>query len=599
MRPVPIALTLVVAGLCTVGFLKLTAPKAKAKTQFTLSTAVMGAVRKTVSATGTLEPWSTVDVKSKAGGRVDLLAVDVGSRVKKGDIIARIDPTDSLLTYNQARASTQSAEAKEVQSTETYGMTVSQDSIAVQQARANLDASKSSLAQARARLDTAQSENEAQPALTQAAISQAKAGFDAATQARNKLTATQTQDRAAAQSAYDQAIANDKNAQVNLVRQRTLLAKGFVSQSTVDSADANAGVTKATVNASESKLNTLDAQQRAERDSADANIAQALAGYRSAQANSIAIATKQHSLAEYRGAYLQAVAAVDTAQAQLANAIASQRNGPIRKQDIASSAADVASARALLANAKATLDQTVVTAPSEGVVLTKYVEQGTIITSGLSLNSTGTSIVTVGDVSRMYVDVPVDETDIAAIHLGEKVDIAFDAFSDRNFKGTVTKVNPQGVVESNVTTVHVRVEVDNHEPGFSDLKPQMNATCEFIEKEATNVVTVPSEAIRSGDGGSYVEIGHGGTPVGASSSQPAPPAGSGPPATGGGKFVDIKLEHRPIKVGIVGSETTSVVAGLSAGEIVVVSSSTPAAEDDAPKAAFATGPGGPPPGGKK
>src|SRR5439155_21344624 len=63
-----------------------------------------GDVVSSVSATGVLEALTTVDVKSNVGGRVDKLAVDVGTRVKKGDLIADIDPTDMQTQYDQAKA---------------------------------------------------------------------------------------------------------------------------------------------------------------------------------------------------------------------------------------------------------------------------------------------------------------------------------------------------------------------------------------------------------------------------------------------------------------------------------------------------------------
>lgn len=623
MRPVPIVIGALVLAGGWFAYSKLAAPKGKGKTQYTVAIAARGDVKKTVSATGTLEAWSTVEVKSQAGGRIDLLAVDVGSRVKKGDIIAKIDPANSLLTYNQAKASTDSANAKRAQSSETYQLTVQQAGIAVQQARANVASAQAALQQTEARLQTAQTENAAQPALTLAAINQAKAAYDSALQARSKLTATQTQDQASAQSSYDQAIANDRNAQVNLERQRSLLEKGFVARSTVDTAEANAGVTKATVAATKSKLDTLGAQQKAERDAADAAIAQALAAYRSAQANGYVVTTKQNSLTENRGALAQARAAVQTAQAQLNDAIAAQRNGAIRRLDIADSAASVESAKAQLSNAQTTLDQTVVRAPSDGVVLAKSAEQGTIITSGMSLNAAGTSIVTLGDVSRMYVDVAVDETDIASIYVGGNVDIVFDAFPDRDFQGKVTKINPQGVVEQNVTTIHVRVEVDNSAEGFSQLKPEMNATCDFVESEATDVITVPSEAIQTEGEESYVEVATGGKPVDTPKGMPAggPPAGGfpsgpppggmpqgGPPAGGfpGGMpegmppigevrptFTDAKLERRKVTPGVVGNESTEIKEGLKEGEMVVVSKQEPKVEEEAPKGALGGGlPGG-------
>lgn len=606
MRPVPIIITVVMIAGGAFAFAKITAPKEKGKTQYTLSPVTRGSVRKTVSATGTLKPWSTVDVKSQAGGRIDLLAVDLGSVVKKGDIIAKIDPTDSLLTFNQAKASTESANAKKAQSAETYQLTVQQADIAVQQAQANLASAKATLQQTKAQFHIAETESVAQPALTRASINQAKAAYDAAVQNRNKLTATQAQERATAQAAYDQAIANDRNAQANLERQNALLEKGFVAKSTVDTAIASAGVTKAAVDSAKSKLDTLDNQQKAERDSSDAAVAQALANYRSSQASQYVVTTKKDSLESMRGSVAQSEAAVQTAQAQLANAIAARRNGPIAQLDITNAAATVQSAQAQLVNAQTTLDQTVVRAPSDGVVLSKDVEQGTIITSGKSLNTSGTSIVTLGDISRMYVDVAVDETDIASIHLGGTVEIEFDAFPDRTFDGKVTKINPEGVVESNVTTIHVRVEVNNAREGFSDLKPEMNATCDFIESDAQDVLNVPSEAIQTEGNESYVEVATGGKPASGSAPAGGPPAG-GPPAGGppaGGEMppmpagaemtmVDVKTERRKVEIGIIGNDSTEIKSGLQDGEMVVVSKQEPKTEQEAPKGALGGGfPGG-------
>ena len=612
MRPVPIVLALLGVAAAGFGWKHFTDPKPVGKTEYTVAVAKKSDIKKTVSATGTLEAWTTVDVKSKAGGRIDVLAVDVGSIVKKGQVIARIDPTDSLLTYNQAKASVDSAVAKHAQSGQTYRLTVSQANISVQQARANLDSAKASLSQAQAKLQTANTESQAQPTLTAAAIAEAKANYAVAVQTEAKLRATQPQDRASAQAAYDQALANDKNAQVSLARQKALLAKGFVSQSAVDSAAASAAVTLATVASAKSKLDTLEAQQAAERESAHASAQQALAAYQTAQANGYIVSTKRDSLAENRAAVQQAQATVNTAKAQLDDAIAAKENGPIKQLDISAAKANVASAQAQFANAKTTLDQTVVTAPTDGVVLVKSVEQGTIITSGLSLNSTGTSIVTLGDVSRKYVDVAVDETDIASIRIGENVDITFDAYPDRHFSGKVTKINPKGVVESNVTTIHVRVEVDNKTEGFADLKPEMNANCEFIESAASNVVTIPSEALHSDNGESYVDVATGGKPTSDRPGLPIPdgfppslPSGGMPISNKPGGtaadstvLVDVVVERRKVTVGIIGNDTTSIATGLSEGEKVVVSKEEPKTEDDsAPKGALGTM--GPPGGGKK
>ncbi|MES2464613.1 MAG: hypothetical protein V4671_28965, partial [Armatimonadota bacterium] len=58
------------------------------QTQYKIATVSRGQVKKTVTASGTLKPWSTVDIKSKAGGRVDQLLVNEGDTVTAGQIIA-------------------------------------------------------------------------------------------------------------------------------------------------------------------------------------------------------------------------------------------------------------------------------------------------------------------------------------------------------------------------------------------------------------------------------------------------------------------------------------------------------------------------------
>lgn len=592
MKPLPIAIAAILVAASAYAYIRLRGSQAVAKTEYTVAFAKKSSVKKTVSANGILQPWTTVDIKSKAGGRIDLLAVDVGSRVRKGQIVAKIDPTDSLLTYRQAKANTESALAKEKQTGKTYQLTVAQAEIAVQQAAANLASANASFQQAASRLQTAQTESVAQPFVTAAAIDQAKAALDNATEARTKLTVTQSQDRASVLAAFNQAAANNKNLQTNLARQQSLLEKGYVSQSSVDALVADAAVAEATLASAKLKLDSLASQQASERDASDASVRQAEAAYRAAKANSYLVQSKKNSLAESKEAVAQARAAIKASQAQLAAAIQDRANGAIRQLDITSATAAKESASASLQNAKSTLDQTTVTAPVEGIVLQKYVEQGTIITSGLSLNSSGTSIVQLGDVSRMYVDVAVDETDIASIRLGEPVDLTFDAFPNRTFSGKVTKINPLGVVVSNVTTIHVRVEVDNTAKGFGELKPQMNATCEFIEATANDVIAIPNEAVQTDGNGSYIEV---------LAQAKASPKESGKPKTMRGKpteavLTDITVERRDVLIGLVGNETTEIKSGLQVGEQFVVSKETPKVEEKATTGAAAFGGGGGSPG---
>ncbi|MDI6827232.1 MAG: efflux RND transporter periplasmic adaptor subunit, partial [Armatimonadota bacterium] len=167
-------------------------------------------------------------------------------------------------------------------------------------------------------------------------------------------------------------------------------------------------------------------------------------------------------------------------------------------------------------------------------------EVGTIITSGRSSfagTGQGTSIVQLGDCSRMFVLASVDETDIAKVEVGQAVDITLDAYPDELFEGKVTKIDPQTVVEQNVTTIPVTVEIENPD---ARLKPGMNATCEFIIERKENVLVVPTEAVRDEDGKYTVTV------------------------IKNGKQIERKVE-----IGIAGDEFTEIVDGLKEGEEVV------------------------------
>ncbi len=554
--------------------------------QYKVATVQLGAVKKTVSATGTLQPWSTVDIKSKAGGRVNALLVDVGSVVQKNQIIARIDPSDTLLSVDTAQANIAGAEAHTTQSQETYQLQVRQGRIAIATAQAALAAAEASRASAAAQLLSARGQSAAQPSQTSAAIAQAQADYDAAVKDRQALNATNPQDQASAQAAYDQAIANQTNAKAALVRQTTLVQKGYVAQQDVDTAQATYQVDVASVQSAGQKLRTLSAQQQANNQAADAKIAQTKAALDSARAGTVDIATKRASALQAAAALQQAAAQVQEAQAAVTQAQSNLANNGIKFQDIAYNTSVIKSNQASLTNAETTLTQTVVRAPSGGVVLSKAVSEGTYITSGESLNSTGSTIVTLGDVSRMYVQATVDETDLANVDTGQTVEVDFDAYPGIPFDGKVTRIEPLAVVNQNVTQFNVRVEIDNSSPTFRLLKPGMNATCNFLVDSKDNVVSVPNSAVQTDDQGSYVLIAQGGTPAPAD-------AASGLPADPD-TLVGVKTQRRPVEIGVAGDDATEITSGLKVGEKIVtqtIAPATPAASTGA-SSPFGGGRGG-------
>jgi len=421
-----------------------------------------GTVEQIVSADGTLKPLTTVAVKSYAGGRVDVLAVDVGDRVEPGDLIAKIDPTDSRTTYDQALADRSAAEAK------------------LQQSR---DQAK------------------AQPTLTRTAIAQAEAAYNSAIKNLDLLRkATEPQTRAAARAALDKARSNLQIAKQELARVQGLKTQGFVAQSEVDSAVNKQELAQAELASAQQRWDTLEAELAAETEAAEAQVAQAKAALENARANAI--------------------------------------QDRLKEADVASAEASVARAEAEVVNAKTMLDYTIVRAPRAGVILEKLVEQGTIITSGRSSITEGTDLVVLGDLSKMFVEVSVDEADVDKIRPKQEVTIQVDAFPDASFHGRVTRIDPQASTEQNITTVLVTVQIEDPNDA---LKPGMSASCDFLAAKAENMLSVPNRAVRERDGEHFVTVLRGNGPVDA-----------------------------PVQIGVVGDERTEIRQGLQEGEEVVL-----------------------------
>ena len=239
------------------------AASAQVGNQYKVGTVETGTVKKTVTATGVLTAWTTIDIKSRAGGKILKLAVEEGKRVKAGDPIAAIDPSDTRLTYNQAEADIQANRSRVQETKETLELQRTQTTVAIKTATANLASSRAMLASSQARLGSAQSSAAAQTPLTEASIDSAKANLNAEETRLNQMrVATQPQQEAAARSALDQARANLINAEANLNRQRNLLAKGFVAPSVVDQALSTYGVYKATEAATKGRHTEAGASRR-------------------------------------------------------------------------------------------------------------------------------------------------------------------------------------------------------------------------------------------------------------------------------------------------------------------------------------------------
>jgi len=601
-----------VAGVLFVRHLKAQSEQPQLKT----TRVERGTVTTQVSATGTLQPLTTVSVKSNAGGQVVFLGVDEGDRVKAGQVIARIDPSDSQSNLEQVQADLVGSRSKVAQAQENLAMQRQQYAaqlISAQQAveaaklrlsqaekQATLQTSDSAnaieqaqqgLASARARLAQAEEQARIQPQLTQTAIAQAKSSLTSAKASYQQMkTATVPQMLAGAQASYDQAKANYDYASKNLERQKGLLAKGFVARSQVDSAEQSFQVAQAQLDTAKNKLDTVKDETQQDLESAQAKVEQAQAALENAEANKAQDAMKTQDVVAARASVKQAEAALKAAQANTAQiavktddvaaaraalkqaqaSLDSTRAGAyqvtMKAKDITQAQAQQKRSEASVTSAVTQLGYTTITAPRDGIVIKKYVEPGSIVTAGRSSmggTGEGVSLVDLADVSRMFALVSVDETDIAQIAVGQSVDVTIDAYPDELFMGKVTKISPQTTTEQNVTTVPVTVEI-----GSPDLrlKPGMNATCDFIIAKHSDVLLAPNTTLTEGEQATMVTVLEKGQPV-----------------------------VRTVEVGLSDDTNSEIVSGLQEGDTVVITNGAPKKSES--NRNRMGGPGGGPPFG--
>lgn len=155
--------------------------------------------------------------------------------------------------------------------------------------------------------------------------------------------------------------------------------------------------------------------------------------------------------------------------------------------------AQIVRARTNLDLAQQRLDDARVVAPVRGTVIEKPVALGQVIQSGTSAVGGGTTIVKMADLTKVRARALVNETDIGRVQAGQEATVIVDAFPDRTFRGTVEKIEPQAVVQQNVTMFPVLVSLENRDGA---LLPGMNGEVAIISDRRENVIAVPNEAIR-------------------------------------------------------------------------------------------------------
>ena len=194
-----------------------------------------------------------------------------------------------------------------------------------------------------------------------------------------------------------------------------------------------------------------------------------------------------------------AQARLDIAQAQLGRSEELLSSGVISVQEHESKNLEYANSQATKVKAQTNyelaqlrMEDVTIRAPMAGTVLEKNVEEGQVIQSASQNVSGGTVLLIMANLQEMQVRTLVDETDMGEIRDGMIAAVTVEAYPERPFIGEVEKIEPQAVVQQNVTMFPVIVQLDNR---LRLLKPGMNAEVEIEIAEAPSVLLIPNAAV--------------------------------------------------------------------------------------------------------
>lgn len=261
-----------------------------------------------------------------------------------------------------------------------------------------------------------------------------------------------------------------------------------------------------------------------------------------------------------RGRDLLAAGLVPQADVDAAESAVRQSEASLKAAE-----AQVVQARAALNQNRVTLGHTVITAPVDGIVISRNVDVGQTVAASMSAP---TLFVIANDLRAMQVEANVDEADIGRVRPGQHVSFTVDAYPQATFRGRVADVRLNPIVEQNVVSYVTVINVSN--PDLT-LKPGMTANVTVEVAKATGVLKVPNAALRF-------------------QPQASPPAERrGAQAAGGGAARVWTLEGGqlrpvPVRLGITDGAATAVVEGDLREEAPVVTGAL-AAPQAAPAAA--------------
>ncbi len=538
---------------------------------YVTATAVRGDLLQTVEAVGTVVSEKDLQLQFPITDVVSSVSVKEGDRVKAGQRLASL--RSGTLSASVASASANVASAKAALQALMEGARPEDIAIAeasVANKRAALDAARQSAMSAEANLKTSKQklavlQSEASTGLSGQVTSANSTVSQHLANAKTALNATlgvfnsnEVQDaivknptgeydairsgRTSAENAISLLQSSAVNASdyqtalKNLESARTVVGQAADNVSRSYDFIANLQLTSYFTNASREAHKSTIATQKSNVQAAFSALDSAAKSLRDASASyDTRIATEQSGITSLQGTLDRAKADISTFETslQIEEAQLALKKAPARQTDIDSAQARVRQAQADLARAAAQFNDTVLTAPVDGMVTQVNVKTGEMRPSTLP------SITILGN-TPYRIEMFVSEIDIPKVQLSQSGSIELDAFRGQPLPLRVGEIDPSATDRDGVPKYRVKLDFASVKDG---LKIGMTGDADIVTGIRKDVVSVPLRAVLEREGKKIVRI------LGAD-----------------GKTV----EEREVTTGIDGSNGEIEVTGVKEGETIVV-----------------------------
>jgi HlyD family secretion protein len=305
------------------------------------------------------------------------------------------------------------------------------------------------------------------------------------------------------------------------------------------------------------KLKDQIVRSRAAVAASNATVAEAVATVKETESN----LARLEAVAKLSGGKVPSKAELDTGRATLERARANELTAR----------ANVVSATATLSTDETNLSKASISAPTDGVILTRNVDPGNAVAASLQAV---TLFSMAEDLHRLRLQVNVDEADVGAVQIGQHATFTVSAYPNRKYPANITRVAFGSTITDNVVTYITYLDVDN---GDLSLRPGMTANATITATERHHVLLVPNTALRFSPNFSNVEKNSAGIvssliPRGPSRA-PRKTAASGA-SVASARQIWILRDGQPVAVAITpgisdGKMTEVVSADLPVGTLVI------------------------------